>query len=82
VPKNKSEAEMLCDRISARLQHINPSVVLGTIKVLVNWIEQVKNGKDAILQKIVQPLGTNLIQLPCLRLSGLSSNSLCSKTSK
>jgi len=45
VPVDSSEAESIIERILPRLQHINPSVVFSTIKVIVKQMEYVDNSE-------------------------------------
>ena len=60
VPTNAEEAEMIVERITSRLAHINPSVVFSTIKVLVIYLDYIRNPEliRTITKKMVQPLGT------------------------
>lgn len=48
IPLDWEEAEMNCDRIVARLSHINQGVVFSAIKLILNWVPYCQN-KQAIL---------------------------------
>ncbi|MFN9910309.1 MAG: hypothetical protein ACK56F_30055 [bacterium] len=45
-PVNQREAELICERITARLQHINPCVVLSAIKVIMSLLDFLQDGQD------------------------------------
>ena len=62
VPSNNEECEQIIERILPRLNHINPSVVLSAIKVVVRYMDYIET-KEAIkilCVKCSSPLG-NLI---------------------
>jgi vesicle coat complex subunit len=59
-PSNDKEAADLVERVIPRLQHVNPSVVLAAVKVLMvylghNYSEQVNS---LIVKKLAPPLGS------------------------
>jgi AP-2 complex subunit beta-1 len=61
VPTEATDAELLAERISIRLQQSNSAVVLATIKVilfLVNFIDRVE-AVDNLLRKLGPPLGAS-----------------------
>lgn len=43
TPKNKKDAEQIVDRVTARLSHANPSVVMSAIKVCLTFMDHVTN---------------------------------------
>eukprot|EP00997_Jenningsia_sp_PLL12_P007989 NODE_46_length_3035_cov_73.807770_g42_i0.p1 GENE.NODE_46_length_3035_cov_73.807770_g42_i0~~NODE_46_length_3035_cov_73.807770_g42_i0.p1 ORF type:complete len:877 (+),score=306.92 NODE_46_length_3035_cov_73.807770_g42_i0:241-2871(+) len=62
--KNAKDVEMLLDRIVPRLSHLNHSIVLSSIKVLMKFLEFVSNDmKVSFLKKLAPPIvslmGTN-----------------------
>lgn len=55
--KNAEEATFIIERIIPQLQHVNPSVVLSSIKTIIHHIESVPGAqKQAILKKLSAPL--------------------------
>ena len=54
------EAENIVERVSPRLQHANPAVVLSAVKVLMIYMDLIRN-KDiiqALCRKLAPPLVT------------------------
>ncbi len=60
VPQNSSHAEEICERVVPRLQHINPTVVFQTIKLLVKYMDYINNSEfiREMSKKISNPLVT------------------------
>jgi vesicle coat complex subunit len=61
-PKEEKEAEEIIERITPRLQHANPAVVLGATKNIMHFLNFVdaKVNQDTILKKLAAPLITLL----------------------
>jgi vesicle coat complex subunit len=66
VPQTSEEAEILCERISIRLQHANSAVVLTTIKILLYLMNYIENNglKEHLCKKMGPPLVTLLSSGP------------------
>ncbi len=47
MPSKQEEAESIIERIMPRLNHVNPSVVLSTIKVIVRYMDYF-DSKEAV----------------------------------
>jgi len=63
---NKEEASHIIERVVPQLQHSNPSVVLASIKVIINNVEKLKSNADeyeTILKKLSAPL-VSLVSTP------------------
>lgn len=65
-PKSDEEAQECIERITPRLQHANPAVVLGATKNILHFLQYVelKGNKDTILKKLAAPLVTLLSAEP------------------
>lgn len=59
VPQDSTDAELLAERISVRLQHANSAVVLTTIKVMLYLMNYIPDAEriDALCRKLSPPLG-------------------------
>jgi AP-2 complex subunit beta-1 len=59
VPQDSTDAELLAERISVRLQHANSAVVLTTIKVMLYLMNYIPDPEriDALCRKLSPPLG-------------------------
>lgn len=59
VPQDATDAELLAERISVRLQHANSAVVLTTIKVILYLMNYIPDQEriDALCRKLSPPLG-------------------------
>lgn len=59
VPQDTTDAELLAERISVRLQHANSAVVLTTIKVILYLMNYIPDPEriDALCRKLSPPLG-------------------------
>ncbi|KAJ1967736.1 beta-adaptin [Dispira parvispora] len=66
VPASTREAESVCERVVPRLQHINGSVVLSAIKVLLKYFNFVDNPdmETQLARKMTPPLVTLLSSAP------------------
>jgi vesicle coat complex subunit len=65
-PKSDEEAQECIERITPRLQHANPAVVLGATKNILHFLQYVdlKGNKETILKKLSAPLITLLSAEP------------------
>lgn len=61
VPTNAAEAENLVERITPRLQHQNPAVVLSACKVIILYMEHITDPQS--LSNIARKLSPSLITL-------------------
>lgn len=59
--KEKKLAEMIVDRCLSRLSHINPAVIVSSIKVILKFTLIIEN--DQILEGICKKISTPLITL-------------------
>lgn len=61
-PINSKEGEDICQRITARLSHANPAVVLASIKVILKYVDYIDNQDQArtLCKKLSPPLVTLL----------------------
>jgi AP-2 complex subunit beta-1 len=59
VPQTSQDAEVLAERVSARLQHANSAVVLTSIKVLLYLMNYMTNDqlKESLCRRMGPPLG-------------------------
>lgn len=59
VPETPKEAEVISDKVSPRLAHANPAVVVGAIKVILSFIDYVKSRDLAkkLIKRLRPPLG-------------------------
>lgn len=55
---NSEEANHIIERVVPQLQHVNPSVVLSSIKAIIHHLEYIRstNAKNLILKKLAAPL--------------------------
>mmetsp|Transcript_10370 Transcript_10370/g.32398 ORF Transcript_10370/g.32398 Transcript_10370/m.32398 type:complete len:901 (-) Transcript_10370:285-2987(-) len=62
VPSSSSDAESITERVTARLSHANPAVVLAAIKVVLACMEYVDNTETlrTLAKKLTPPLVTLL----------------------
>lgn len=61
VPQNTSDAEMLAERISPRLQHANSAVVLTATKVIMYLMNYISNQDE--INQLCKKLGPPLVTL-------------------
>ncbi|GMF03161.1 unnamed protein product [[Candida] boidinii] len=63
--EDTNEVNHIIDRVSPQLQHENPSVVLSSIKVLINQLDSVSaDQQDALLRRLSSPLVSLLSSPP------------------
>ena len=57
-PQNAEEAELICERVTPRLAHNNPAVLLSAVKVLIKNIDYITNvtTRNAVIKKLAAPL--------------------------
>ena len=62
VPEETTDAEIMAERISIRLQHANSAVVLTTIKVILYLLNYMAdpNHIEAMCRRLSPPLGMAL----------------------
>lgn len=65
-PPDSSAAEAILDRVSARLSHANPAVVLTAIRIVMKLLDRINNSEveKAMLRKLSPPLVTLLSAEP------------------
>lgn len=61
IPANSSDAESITDRVTARLSHANPGVVLAAIKVILKSMDYIDNTE--VLRMLVKKLNPPLVTL-------------------
>lgn len=61
VPSSSSDAESITERVTARLSHANPAVVLAAIKVILKSMEYVDNTE--VLRMLAKKLNPPLVTL-------------------
>jgi AP-1 complex subunit beta-1 len=63
TPGNSAEAESIIERVLPRIQHINNSVVMSAIKVILYFMSFVKSPEiiRALCEKITPPLSTSYL---------------------
>eukprot|EP00667_Euglena_gracilis_P014445 EG_transcript_14956 len=62
------DVEMLLDRVIPRLSHLNPSIVLSSIRVLIKFLEFVSDEQKLVyLKKVAPPIVTLLNSYPELQ---------------
>jgi len=78
TPSSSREAESIADRITARLQHANSAVVLGAIRVLMCYMDQIQSEEvnRTICRKMSAPLVTLLSKEPEIQYVALRNMSL------
>ncbi|KAJ1964713.1 beta-adaptin [Dimargaris xerosporica] len=66
VPGSTREAEGVCERVVPRLQHVNGSVVLSAVKVLLKYFTYIKSPEmeTQLARKMTPPLVTLLSSAP------------------
>eukprot|EP01104_Vermistella_antarctica_P014792 TRINITY_DN4715_c0_g4_i1.p1 TRINITY_DN4715_c0_g4~~TRINITY_DN4715_c0_g4_i1.p1 ORF type:complete len:940 (+),score=338.52 TRINITY_DN4715_c0_g4_i1:85-2820(+) len=66
TPRDSREAESHCERVTPRLQHANSAVVLGAVKVLIKYMDQIKSNEvlRGLCKKMAPPLVTLLSKEP------------------
>ncbi|KAJ1929683.1 beta-adaptin [Tieghemiomyces parasiticus] len=66
VPGSTREAEGVCERVVPRLQHVNGSVVLSAVKVLLRYFGYINNPdmESQLARKMTPPLVTLLSSAP------------------
>lgn len=66
TPADSREAELVTERVLPRLQHVNASVVMSAIKVLMNYLDFVQNEEHSktLIKKLAPPLVTLLASPP------------------
>lgn len=57
-PKSAAEAEEICDRVTPRLAHSNPAVILSAVKVVMKNIDYIEKeaSRRAVIKKLAAPL--------------------------
>lgn len=61
VPRDSGEAFKICEKVFPRLQHGNSSIVLASLRVLLNYMDLFDiTTKETILSKFTQPLVSGL----------------------
>ena len=60
-PKDAAEAEEICDRVTPRLAHSNPAVILSAVKVVMKNIDYIE--KEATRRGVIKKLAAPLISL-------------------
>ena len=61
--RDSLEAKDIIDRVTAHLQHVNPSVVLATVKVILKNISQLDPNQYAPESKIMKKISSALVSL-------------------
>mmetsp|Transcript_77127 Transcript_77127/g.178903 ORF Transcript_77127/g.178903 Transcript_77127/m.178903 type:complete len:911 (+) Transcript_77127:109-2841(+) len=61
VPASSGDAESITERVTARLSHVNPAVVLAAIKVILKSMEYV--GNTEVLRMLAKKLNPPLVTL-------------------
>jgi vesicle coat complex subunit len=71
VPEQSTDAEILGERLVARLQHSNSAVVLTTIKVMIYLMNYMSNSDimDTLCKRISASLSKLLLNLKALFIS-------------
>jgi AP-1 complex subunit beta-1 len=66
APRDSSEAEQACERVTPRLNHANSAVVLAAVKLILNHMEYITNGDVTreLLKKLAPPLITLISRRP------------------
>ena len=63
-PKDEKEAEMVIDRILPRLSHINPSVVFGSIRLIVRYLDFLSN--EDLIKNLIKKLAPSIVSVVSL----------------
>jgi len=61
IPSSSGDAESISERVTARLSHANPAVVLAAIKVIMKTMERVDNSE--VLRMLAKKLNPPLVTL-------------------
>ncbi|GMC41452.1 unnamed protein product [Saccharomyces cerevisiae] len=62
--KDSLEAQDIIDRVTAHLQHVNPAVVLATIKVIVRNLPQIEYSSNSLIMKRLSSAFVSLMSTP------------------
>lgn len=62
VPEDQDQLEFFIDSVLPRLQHVNPSIILSAIKVLLVYIDKLPIGHESI-EVVKKKLGPPLVTL-------------------
>ena len=62
--KDSLEAQDIIDRVTAHLQHVNPAVVLATIKVIVRNLPQIEYSSNSLIMKRLSSALVSLMSTP------------------
>ena len=62
--KDSLEAQDIIDRVTAHLQHVNPAVVLATIKVIVRNLPQIEYSSNSMIMKRLSSALVSLMSTP------------------
>ena len=81
-PKNPTIAAEICERVFPRLQHVNSSVVLAAVKLLVVYLERGLSPElsSTVIRKLAPPLVTLLSSEPEIQFVALRNISLILQT--
>lgn len=77
-PSDAEEADLMVERIVPRLQHVNPAVVLATVRIVVNLMPHLDSDakRDFLIKKMSAPLITLLNSQPEMQFVALRNISL------
>uniref|UniRef100_UPI00358F5E58 AP-1 complex subunit beta-1-like isoform X1 n=2 Tax=Myxine glutinosa TaxID=7769 RepID=UPI00358F5E58 len=77
-PADAREAQSVCERVSPRLAHANPAVVLSAVKVLLGFANRLEDqdALETLLKKLAPPLVTLLASEPELQYVALRNINL------
>eukprot|EP01126_Amoeba_proteus_P058011 TRINITY_DN7439_c0_g1_i1.p1 TRINITY_DN7439_c0_g1~~TRINITY_DN7439_c0_g1_i1.p1 ORF type:complete len:439 (-),score=88.79 TRINITY_DN7439_c0_g1_i1:184-1500(-) len=66
LPKDGREAKIIMDKVTPVLQHANPAVVMGAIRIIVKFLHMVDNKEyeKLLIQKVKAPLVSMLNREP------------------
>ena len=62
-PKDETDAQTICERVTPRLSHANAAVVLSAVKVLMKFMEAIPLDSPyypQLIKKLAPPLGQRL----------------------
>lgn len=60
-PETSAEAEMIIDRVTPRLAHANPAVVISAVKLVLKYMDFLSNNDS--IRSLSKKLGASLITL-------------------
>ena len=65
-PHDSQEAEQACERVTPRLNHANSAVVLAAVKLILNYMDFIRNGDVTrdLIKKLAPPLITLISRRP------------------